>query len=35
MFGIPIEGPANVFCDNRGVVKNMSMPESMQLIIMR
>jgi len=28
MFGIPIEGPANVFCDNRGVVKNVSMPES-------
>jgi hypothetical protein len=29
MFGVPIEGPANVFCDNRGVVKNTSMPESM------
>jgi hypothetical protein len=28
MFGIPIDGPANVFCDNRGVVKNMSMLES-------
>jgi hypothetical protein len=28
MFGVPIEGPANVFCDNRGVVKNTSMPES-------
>jgi hypothetical protein len=28
MFGIPIEGPANVFCDNRGVVKNASIPES-------
>jgi hypothetical protein len=28
MFGVPIEGPANVFCDNRGVVKNVSMPES-------
>jgi hypothetical protein len=27
MFGIPIEGPANVFCDNHGVVKNMSMRE--------
>jgi hypothetical protein len=27
MFGIPIEGSANVFCDNRGVVKNMSMLE--------
>jgi len=28
MFGIPINGPANVFCDNRGVVKNLSIPES-------
>jgi Reverse transcriptase (RNA-dependent DNA polymerase) len=28
MFGVPIEGPANVFCDNRGVVKNASIPES-------
>lgn len=28
MFGIPIDGPANVFCDNRGVVKNLSIPES-------
>jgi hypothetical protein len=28
MFGIPIEGPANVFCDNRGVVRNVSIPES-------
>ena len=27
-FGVPIDGPANVFCDNRGVVKNVSMPES-------
>ena len=27
MFGIPIDGPANVFCDNRGVVKNASIPE--------
>jgi hypothetical protein len=27
MFGVPIEGPANVFCDNHGVVKNTSMPE--------
>ena len=23
-----MEGPANVFCDNRGVVKNASIPES-------
>jgi hypothetical protein len=29
MFGVPIDGPANVFCDNRGVVKNASIPESM------
>jgi hypothetical protein len=28
MFGVPIEGPANVFCDNHGVVKNTSMLES-------
>ena len=29
MFGIPIDGPVNVFCDNQGVVKNLSVPESM------
>ena len=30
MFGVPIEGPANVFCDNKnGVVKNTTIPESM------
>jgi hypothetical protein len=28
MFGVPIEGPANVFCDNQGVVHNSSTPES-------
>ena len=28
MFGVPIEGPANVFCDNEGVVKNTSIPQS-------
>jgi hypothetical protein len=28
MFGVPIDGPANIFCDNRGVVKNVSIPES-------
>jgi hypothetical protein len=27
-FGIPINGPANVHCDNNGVVLNMSIPES-------
>ena len=29
MFGIPIDGAADVFCDNQGVVKNTSLPESM------
>ena len=28
MFGIPIEGPANVYCDNEAVTKNCSIPES-------
>ena len=28
MFGIPLEGPAEIFCDNQGVVKNTSIPES-------
>ena len=28
MFGIPIDGAANVFCNNRGVVRNASIPES-------
>jgi hypothetical protein len=28
MFGIPLEGPALVFCDNQGVVKKTSVPES-------
>ena len=28
MFGIPIEGPTNVFCDNRGGVLKSSRPES-------
>ena len=28
MFGVPISGPTNVFCDNRGVVKNTSIPQS-------
>jgi hypothetical protein len=27
MFGVPIDGPANVFCDNHGVVKSVSIPE--------
>ena len=28
MFGVPIDGPANVLCDNQGVVKNTSIPAS-------
>ena len=28
MFGIPLEGPTNVFCDNEAVFKNTSTPES-------
>ena len=28
MFGVPILGPANVFCDNEAVTKNCSIPES-------
>lgn len=28
MFCVPLDGPAQVYCDNQGVVKNMSIPES-------
>ena len=28
MFGVPIEGASNVFCDNEAVYKNTSLPES-------
>ena len=28
MFGIPISGPANIFCDNKSVVTNASIPTS-------
>ena len=28
MFGVPIHGLENAFCDNRGVVKNLSILES-------
>ena len=28
MFGVPIEGPTNVFCDNEAVTKNSIFPES-------
>jgi hypothetical protein len=29
MFGVPIDGPAYVFCDNNGVVENTTIPKSM------
>ena len=28
MFGVPLEGPTNMFCDNEAVYKNASTPES-------
>jgi hypothetical protein len=28
MFGVPIDGPASVFCDNNSVVLNVTVPES-------
>ena len=28
MFGIPVDGPANVFCDNNSVVINATIPTS-------
>jgi hypothetical protein len=28
MMGIPIDGPANVFCDNKSVVTNATVPTS-------
>ena len=28
IFGVPIEGPTNIFCDNEAVYKNTSIPES-------
>jgi len=28
MFGVPLLGPANVFCDNQGVINNTTYPES-------
>ena len=27
MFGVPLEGPTNVFCDNEAVFKNVSQPD--------
>ena len=29
MFGIPIDGPTNIYCDNKAVVLNTTTPESM------
>jgi hypothetical protein len=29
MIGVPIDGPTDIFCDNNGVVKNTTIPESM------
>jgi len=28
MFGVPVDGPANLYCDNEAVYKNVSIPES-------
>ena len=28
MFGVPLEGPTNIFCDNESVFKNASIPDS-------
>ena len=28
MFGVPVDGPTNTFCDNEAVYKNVSTPES-------
>ena len=28
MLGVPLEGPARVYCDNESVVKNTTLPES-------
>ena len=30
MFGVPLDGPEDVFCDNRGEVMNASKPEYTQ-----
>ena len=27
LFGVPIDGPVNMFCDNQGVIKNASILE--------
>ena len=28
MFGVPVDGPTDMFCDNKSVYKSSSMPES-------
>ena len=28
MFGVPLKGPAAVLCNNQGIVKNASLPDS-------
>ena len=28
MFGVPIDGPANMYCDNEAVYKNVAIPSS-------
>jgi hypothetical protein len=28
MFGVPLDGPTDVMCDNQGVVNNASLPQS-------
>ena len=28
MFGVPLDGPASVFCDNEAVYQNTTVPES-------
>ncbi len=28
MFGVPIDGPANMYCDNGSIVMNCTLPES-------
>ena len=28
MFGIPLDGPANLYCDNEAVYKNVALPSS-------
>ena len=32
MFGVPIDGPADSYCDNNSVVKNLSIPTSTSML---